>query len=163
MSGVDPARSEVESNLSAGGAGERSQEHWILLFGSLGALLIFVALALWIHPDPRGFGTHEQLGLPACRMIDWTGIPCPGCGVTTSVALFAHGHFREAFHNQPLGFLVGFAIPLCAAWTSTRHLSGRDLVRDLQILRVKPFVILLFVAVLLPWLYKIAVVKGWMG
>ena len=160
---MDPSSHEVDSSLNVGGTSKRSQEHWLLLAGSLGALLIFVVLGIWTHPDPRGFGTHEQLGLPACRMIEWTGIPCPGCGVTTSVALFARGHFLESLRNQPLGFLVGIAIPLCAMWTSARHLLGRDVMRDLKVLPVKPLVIALIGVTGLAWIYKIAMVKGWIG
>jgi hypothetical protein len=156
-----PPRSGVTSDTRATHARARSQEHWILLVGSIGALAIFVVLALFVHPDPRGFGTHEQLGLPACRMIDWTGIPCPGCGVTTSIALFTHGCFLESLHNQPLGFLVALAIPLCAAWAITGHLLGRDLARDLAVLPLKPAIIAIGVTIVLPWLYKIALVKGW--
>ena len=163
MTGVDPSSSKVDQALDASRATRRSQEHWILFAGSLGALAIFIVLALWIHPDPRGFGTHEQLGLPACRMMDWTGIPCPGCGVTTSIALFAHGRFFESLRNQPLGFLVALAIPLCAVWTIASHMRGRDLSRDMALLRVKPFVVALFAAILLPWIYKIAMVKGWIA
>jgi hypothetical protein len=160
---VDPSSSRVDEALSAPRATRRSQEHWILLAGSVGAFAIFIVLALWSHPDPRGFGTHEQLGLPACGMMAWTGIPCPGCGVTTSIALFAHGRFLESLRNQPLGFLVALAIPLCALWTIASHFLGRDLARDAALLRVKPFVIALFVVIAAPWIYKIALVKGWIG
>src|SRR4051812_17322272 len=27
-----------------------------------------------------GTGTHEQLGLPACGLLEHTGYPCPTCG-----------------------------------------------------------------------------------
>ena len=160
---MDPSRSNVDSSLRPPRIAKRSQEHWILFAGSLGALAIFIVLGVWIQPDPRGFGTHEQLGLPACRMMDWTGIPCPGCGVTTSVALFAHGHFLASLRNQPLGFLVAFAIPLSAVWTVASHALGRDLARDVALLRVKPFVLALFAVIVLPWIYKIAMVKGWIA
>jgi len=142
---------------------KRSSEHWILLGLSLASVVVFLALATWIRPDPRGFGTHEQLGLPACRMIEWTGFPCPGCGVTTSVALFAHGRLLESLHNQPLGFLIALAIPLYAAWALASHLMGRDLARDARVLRVRTFVIVLLALVAACWVYKIALVKGWIA
>ena len=160
---MEPPRPSIDPPVDSIAIAGRSQEHWILLAGSIGALAIFIVLALWIHPDPRGFGTHEQLGLPACRMIEWTGIPCPGCGVTTSVALFGHGRFLESLHNQPLGFLVGLAIPLAAVWTIASHFLGRDLARDMRILSVRTFVIALLAVILVPWIYKIALVKGWIA
>jgi hypothetical protein len=161
MTGMEPSHPEIEGAVLAPTPIRRSQEHWILLLSAVGALLLLAVLALWIHPDPRGFGTHEQLGLPACRMMDWTGIPCPGCGVTTSVALFVHGQFLASFHNQPFGFLVALAIPLYAAWAIASHLLGRDLARDMQLLRIRTFVAGGFAAIALGWLYKIAIVKGW--
>ena len=163
MTGVEPSHSKIEGAVVPSAPVKRSQEHWILLISAVAALLLLVVLALWIHPDPRGFGTHEQLGLPACRMMEWTGIPCPGCGVTTSVALFAHAQFLASFHNQPFGFLIALAIPLYAAWALASHFRGRDLGGDMQILRIRAFVIAVIAAIALGWLYKIAMVKGWIG
>jgi hypothetical protein len=160
---VDPSESGIGDRAESHGIARRSREHWILLALSFASVLMLVLLATWVHPDPRGFGTHEQLGLPACRMIEWTGIPCPGCGVTTSVALFAHGQWLASLHNQPLGFLLALAIPLYAAWAIAGQLMGRDLSRDAQILRANAFVIVLLALVAACWAYKIALVKGWIG
>jgi len=160
---VERRSTSIDRRASTERVTKRSQEHWILLVGSLGALAVFVVLALWMHPDPRGFGTHEQFGLPACRMMEWTGIPCPGCGVTTSIALFAHGRFLDSLRNQPLGFIVALAIPLCALWALASHVRGRDLVHDVALLRFKPFVVALFAVIVVPWIYKIALVKGWIA
>jgi hypothetical protein len=37
-----------------------------LLVGLGAFLLAMLAAAAWLQPDPRGFGTHQQLGLPPC-------------------------------------------------------------------------------------------------
>ncbi|MCO5166685.1 MAG: DUF2752 domain-containing protein [Planctomycetes bacterium] len=72
----------------------------------LGAVAV-LALALWLRPDPRGIGTHEQLGLPPCGFVEmFSGAPCPSCGFTTTFALAAHGRPAEAFRNQPFGFFL---------------------------------------------------------
>ncbi|MBX3451840.1 MAG: DUF2752 domain-containing protein [Planctomycetaceae bacterium] len=60
-----------------------------------------------LEPDARGFGTHQQLGFPGCTLRTLFGIPCPGCGVTTSLALFARGRFVESAIVQPAGFALG--------------------------------------------------------
>lgn len=60
---------------------------WALV--ALGAWSVLV-LSAWLHPDARGFGTHQQLGLAPCSFHASTGIPCPGCGLTTAFALMAH-------------------------------------------------------------------------
>jgi hypothetical protein len=82
---------------------------------AVSACLLGTARAL--TPDPRGFGTHTQLGLPACLFRHWTGVPCPACGLTTSFAHMARGAFAAAWRSQPVGpmafMCVICTLPLC--------------------------------------------------
>lgn len=136
----------------------RSFEHWIVLAGTFLGLALFFALACFVTPDPRGYGTHEKLGLPPCAMMKWLHVPCPGCGVTTSVALAAHARFLDAARTQPFGLVVALAIPLTAIWALAGHFRGRDLYRDLNAVRLGPWVWWLAGALALSWAYKIAIV-----
>jgi hypothetical protein len=80
--------------------------------------LVLLGTAASLEPDPRGFGTHEQLGLPPCGFEDRTGIPCPTCGVTTSFAHFARGQVLEAFRvhaGAAAGFVLLAGVTLLAA------------------------------------------------
>ena len=70
------------------------------------AAAVVLGLALWLQPDVRGIGTHEQLGLPACGVAVALGMPCPSCGFTTTFALAAKGHLWSAIKNQPFGFVL---------------------------------------------------------
>ncbi len=72
-------------------------------------LTAVLLLSLWLKPDPRGLGTHEQLFLFPCNFHAMTGLPCPFCGMTTAFAHMAHGQVREAFMAQPMGML-GFIV-----------------------------------------------------
>ncbi|MFT4540279.1 MAG: hypothetical protein ACI841_005038 [Planctomycetota bacterium] len=80
-------------------------------------------LSLLTKPDARGFGTHEQLGLPACGLRALLEVPCPACGVTTSVVLATRGRVLESLANQPFGFLLAltlvalFVAALRSLWT----------------------------------------------
>lgn len=56
--------------------------------------------------SPKGFGTHEQLGLPMCGVLMNTGIPCVTCGVTTAMTHAAHGRLADAFYTQPAGLVA---------------------------------------------------------
>jgi len=105
----------------------RSVGHWIVLAASLAAPLGLFAARTLLTPEPQGFGTHEQLGLPACQSMNWFGLPCPGCGVTTSVAWFAHAQVLESFRTQPLGFLIGVLALLSAPLALMQVARGRDL------------------------------------
>ena len=87
---------------------------WLLLASSgVGVMLTARALT----PDPTGFGTHMQLGLPPCLFLHVTGLPCPACGLTTCFSLMAHGALREGFTCHPVGasgfLLLCAAIPTC--------------------------------------------------
>ena len=57
---------------------------WAILWLTPFAVLVVAAL---LTPSPIGHSTHTQLGLPPCGFLVMTGLPCPGCGMTTA---FAH-------------------------------------------------------------------------
>lgn len=71
-----------------------------------GALLLLLVVGLGLNPDPRGLGTHEQLGLPPCRTAGLFHVPCPFCGMTTAFSEMAHGRPVAAFLCQPAGALL---------------------------------------------------------
>lgn len=134
----------------------RGGSHFLVLLGSLGATGTIGVLALVAEPDSRGFGTHEQLGLPPCRMMEWTGVPCPGCGVTTSVTLAAQGEPVQAFLVQPFGVLTVIALPLLSIWAVLGHLRGADLYSTIEQRKgvwIKATLLLMGLA----WIYKIVV------
>ena len=139
---------------------KRTPLHWIVVAATLAALLGFGLLGTVVTPAPEGYGTHEQLGLPPCSSMERFGVPCPGCGVTTSVALAAHGHLLAAFRNQPFGLLVALAGALLVPWTLFGLLRGRDLGQGLERLATRPALISLAAAFLGAWIYKLWIVLG---
>jgi hypothetical protein len=82
---------------------------WLLVGCSL--LLLFTAAV--IEPDVRGFGTHTQLGLPPCGFLTLTGVPCPGCGLTTAFSHGIRGQWSLAASANPLGLALFLAV--CAS------------------------------------------------
>lgn len=83
---------------------------WSAFALSTGSVL---ALARWLQPDPRGFGTHTQLGLPPCAFHALTGLPCPTCGLTTSFAYMARWQITSSIAANPLGLPL-FALTVIA-------------------------------------------------
>ncbi len=67
------------------------------------AVLGVLAISLWLKPDDRLYGTHQQLGFPPCASRVLLGIPCPSCGLTTSFTLMSHGQPVRAFKAHYLG------------------------------------------------------------
>lgn len=98
---------------------------WAVLFLLPAAVL---ALAAWLTPDPAGHGTHTQLGLPPCGFLLVTGLPCPGCGLTTAFSAMMHGDLVAAARANPFGVL------LFAATAASLPVSLVGAVRALPIL-----------------------------
>src|SRR4051794_7336480 len=65
---------------------------WGLLAAALGVLAV-LGVARCLRPDPKGYGTHQQLGLLPCGFRAITGLGCPSCGMTTAFAWFVRGRF----------------------------------------------------------------------
>lgn len=88
-------------------------------------LLAVLVTARWLQPDPNGFGTHTQLGLPPCSYRLKTGSPCPTCGLTTSLAWMVRGRVDRAWSVQPGGVVLGPLFALQAAWLLGAAGAGR--------------------------------------
>ena len=55
------------------------------------------------------------LGLPLCQFRVWTGLPCPGCGLTRSLIGVGHLDLDRAWTFHPLGPLLAVGMLLSAA------------------------------------------------
>ncbi len=99
---------------------------WALALAALGMVGV-LGVARWLEPDPRGFGTHTQLGLAPCAFALVTGHRCPTCGMTTSFAWFTRGRFDRSWWANPAGSLLA---PTCVAlvpWLLAGAARGRPL------------------------------------
>lgn len=78
-------------------------------FALLGCLVFAIAAILSPYDEdgrPKTHGTHRQLGLPPCALKLLTGLPCPSCGMTTSISLVMHGDLRAAWRANWAGVVV---------------------------------------------------------
>jgi hypothetical protein len=136
----------------------RSTAHWIVLAAAAACPLMLAVLALWLEPAPEGHGTHTQLGLPPCGMIEWTGLPCPGCGVTTAAALAARGELRAALATQPFGAAAGLGLALFPLWALVQALRGRDLGEPPSARALRLGLAGAVLLALAAWVYRLALV-----
>ncbi len=104
----------------------------VVLVSAGAALLSLLALAGAVAPDSRGFGTHEQLGLPPCTFRQLTGYRCPSCGMTTSWSHLVRGRVGVAFRDNVGGALLGLVTGLLAPWSLISGWRGRWLWRPLD-------------------------------
>jgi hypothetical protein len=84
-----------------------------------------LVLARRLDPDPRGFGTHTQIGLRECAYLTATGRMCPTCGMTTAFAWLARGRIDRAWQANPAGCVIAlFCVPL-AAWLAASSVANK--------------------------------------
>jgi hypothetical protein len=130
--------------------------HLGLLAVALLALAPLV-IARTLHADPHGLGTHTQLGLEPCTLLQSTGLPCATCGMTTAFAYAVHGQLVRAFLTQPLGALLAVGCAAVALMSLYALVSGADL-GPLQRRLVRPAGVVIFAILLLgAWGFKIVV------
>jgi hypothetical protein len=87
----------------------------LLLIAAAG-LAGLLGLARTLEPDPRGFGTHTQLGMRPCAFAILTGRLCPTCGMTTSFAWFVRGRIGRSWQANPAGCLIALLTVPLIAW-----------------------------------------------
>lgn len=90
-----------------------------------GLLLFAAGLARRLDPDPRGFGTHQQLGLPECLFRQLFGVSCPQCGMTTSMTCLVRGQIGGAMRANPMGIVLGLLCAMAFGLLMWSGLSGR--------------------------------------
>ena len=100
---------------------------WIGLALSVTVLVI----AAGLDPDVRGFGTHEQLGLAPCAVLQLTGKPCLSCGMTTSFAALMHGRVLDSVQANPAGCALCLVTLLTPIWCAHALWAGLDPLRFL--------------------------------
>jgi hypothetical protein len=97
-----------------------------LLLAACGvAAVALLATARGLNPDPRGIGTHEQLGLSACGFASLTGWRCPTCGMTTSWSHAARGNVRSALAASGGGTVLLAVTLLAVPWALASAIAGR--------------------------------------
>jgi hypothetical protein len=133
------------------------------MLGALALPVVLFALGRYLTPDPRGWGTHEQLGFRPCLPMRLWSFPCPGCGVTTSIALAAHGRPLAALRTQPFGLIMLGSALAAATWAVAGHARGRDLRIELASVGWRRWTRWLVTLGLLAWCYKIALARGWLA
>lgn len=83
-------------------------------------VLLLLVVARWAEPSERGYGTHQQLGLPACPSWMLWNASCPVCGMTTAWAWTTRGHWTLAAEANAGGWLLAIIalafVPASCYW-----------------------------------------------
>lgn len=129
----------------------------IVLVALGGGLLSLLLVAALLEPEPRGFGTHQRLGLPPCSFRLWTGLRCPSCGMTTSWSYLVRGHALQALGANAGGLVLGCAALMLAPWTLVSGLRGRWWWRPIDERSALVFVLALAFVTLSDWIIRMCV------
>lgn len=89
------------------------------------AMLLALVVAGLLEPDPRGHGTHQQLGLPPCTFFLLFGQRCPTCGMTTAWAHLAKGRLEAAAKAHVTGTVLAVLDLVGALWLLSVAWRGR--------------------------------------
>ena len=84
-----------------------------------------LGVAAKLTPNPRGYGTHTQLGMKPCGMLVVTGLPCPTCGMTTAFSFAVRGNLYRAFLAQPGGLALALIAIYASALSIRTLITGR--------------------------------------
>ena len=123
-----------------------------LIVSVTGAVLVW--LLANIHPDQRGHGTHEQLGMTPCGWPPTLDLPCPTCGVTTAACHLVHLSPLRAVLTQPFGAALAGAGIVLAVYAVFCLLTGRSLMDRLVRLPYGSILVWTLVLFLASWLFK---------
>lgn len=106
----------------------------------------FVLAALWRPSDS---------GLPLCFFRFSTGLACPGCGMTRSLAAVGRGEWRVAVRYHAFGPLVAAGLGALWAAIGAGLVTGRDFLPEMTGRRASVLVVVFLVAFLGYWLVRV--------
>jgi hypothetical protein len=129
----------------------------VLVVVAVGMLAV-LALAFTLRPSERGFGTHEQLGLPPCTVQFSFGIRCPSCGMTTAWSHMVQGQVVQAFLANVGGALSCIVVVICVPYFLVSGVRGRWMVRPPTDWALATMSTVFVVVTLLDWLLRL-----WLG
>lgn len=117
----------MNANGQARGAGLTLRQRVLSALIGVG-LAALLATAIALRPSQRGWGTHQQLGLPPCTFQSLVGVRCPSCGMTTSWAWLVRGNVVRAVQSNVGGALLAVVAMVASPFLLISAIRGRWIV-----------------------------------
>lgn len=108
-----------------------------------------------LEPDQRGYGTHQQFGLPECSVRVMFSTPCPGCGMTTCFSHFVRGEFVAAARANPAGILLAMLCVVMIPWSLWSAIRGYIWLVDEPITLLLILIVIISVVAVLSWMIAV--------
>ena len=122
-------------------------------------LLLVLAGGIWLLISQLHFsGQVQDPGL--CLFKGATGLPCPSCGTTRSVASLIDGSLVAAAWYNPFGIILALAMVVFPPWILIDRITGRDGFLEFyqkaeSLLRRKAIAFFFFALVIANWIWAI--------
>ena len=149
----DPLIEEHELESSK----ESAVFHWCILIFTLTLFGLSIFLRSPLDDDHRVFIPGTKTPLPElCTAKRFTGIGCPGCGMTRAFINIADGRFVRAFQFNPASFIVfglllaQIPIRIVQIWRIYKGQPTYDLSRHVHVLWF------LMIVLITQWVWKIS-------
>jgi hypothetical protein len=124
-----------------------------LIFLSLASWLAYVCYVPLLAYHGAGIVASD---IPSPCIFKWgTGLPCPFCGVTRSLASLIRGDFKEALFYHPL------SVPLFLLYTYSILRLVRNLTRDAGPSLSRPIVRVWCFLAVISWIIKFVLPKNY--
>lgn len=130
--------------------------HRILALLIAAGVAVLFTVAGRLTPDERGFGTHEQLGLPPCSFRTLTGLGCPHCGLTTSFAWFVRGRWDASLRANPAGPPLAVVSALAGLGAVLVTVTGRRAGPEDPLRWMIPGALVFLAATIVIWLVRLS-------
>lgn len=120
--------------------------------------LFLLAGWVWLLWSVYSRGYSE---ITVCFIKNTAGIPCPGCGSTTSVLHLAKGRWMDALQANPLGYIIAAGLVLLPLWWLADVLRGGNSMHRAMMtfddkVRKRPLLLaLILLPLLLNWIWNI--------
>jgi hypothetical protein len=99
--------------------------------------------------------------IPLCAFRLWTGLPCPGCGMTRAVFRMAHGDVATAFRFHPVAPVLAVFVAVVLAGALVGVATGRDPVWRAVTRRATEIVLAAIGVLVATWVVRAFVVPSW--
>lgn len=117
--------------------------------------ILLLTLAFRLTPNPKGIGTHQQLGFSQCTFIEWFNVPCPSCGMTTSWSHLMNGQIIQSFRANPGGALLAIYTLLLGPWMLVSGIMGKWLISRLDMGWVFVATVLVTLVTIFQWVIRV--------
>lgn len=143
-----PAVNSLRLRSNGEGGTVLSRVAWFFLFA---IPFTVIGTARYLTPNPTGHGTHIQLGLPPCGFYVATGLPCPGCGLTTCFSYMTRGQVFDAAMQNPFGVMLFLCTVTVGVMSVIGFVRGWGVANALDRFSADKLAVLLAISAVLVW------------